>query len=195
MLEHQRGRADGGQRVGRAGAGDVVGGAVHRLEQRRAGAGRVQVGRGGEADPAGDGAGEVGEDVAEEVVGDDDVVARGPLDQVDAGRVDVVVVTAHPGVLGGHLVDGPLPQVAGEGEDVGLVHEGEVMPGSRLRGELEGEADAALDPHAGVDRALGGHLVGRALAQEAALAGVGTFGVLPDDDEVAVRRGRAGQSR
>jgi hypothetical protein len=40
---------------------------------------------------------------------------------------------------------------------------------------------------AGVDRALGGHLEGSALAQKSALAGVGTFGVLTDHDEVAVR--------
>ena len=33
-------------------------------------------------------------------------------------------------------------------------------------GQLEGVADAALDAHAGVDRALGGDLVRRALAQE-----------------------------
>ena len=36
VLEHERGRVDGGQRVGDALARDVVGGAVHRLEQRRA---------------------------------------------------------------------------------------------------------------------------------------------------------------
>ena len=59
------------------GAGDVGRRAVHRLEQARAGAGRVEVGRRGPADPAGDRAAEVGEDVAEEVVGDDHVVAAG----------------------------------------------------------------------------------------------------------------------
>ena len=65
---------DGGQRVGDALARDVVGRAVHRLEQRRAGARRVQVRRRGEADAAGDCTGKVGEDVAEEIVGDDHVV-------------------------------------------------------------------------------------------------------------------------
>ena len=55
-------------------------------------------------------------------------------------------------------------------------------------GQLEGVADAALDAHAGVDRALGGDLVRGALAQEAALAGVGALGVLADDDEVVRRR-------
>ena len=51
-------------------------------------------------------------------------------------------------------------------------------------GQLEGEAGAALDAHAGVDRALGGDLVRGAPAQEPALAGVGALGVLADHDEV-----------
>ena len=53
VLEHERGRVDGGQRVGDAFAGDVVGRPVDRLEQRRTGTGRVEVGRGGEADASG----------------------------------------------------------------------------------------------------------------------------------------------
>ena len=56
-------------------------------------------------------------------------------------------------------------------------------------GQLEGVADAALDAHAGVDRALGGDLVRRALAQDAALAGVGALGVLADHDHVDVALG------
>ena len=139
---------DGGQRVGDALAGDVVGGAVHRLEERRPGAGRVEVGRGGEADAAADGAGQVGQDVAEEVVGHDDVVALRLLDQVDARGVDVVVVPGDVGELGRDLVDGALPQVAGEGEHVGLVDQGQVAAGSPRR-QIEGEADAALGAHAG----------------------------------------------
>ena len=93
-------------------------------------------------------------------------------------------------ILGGHLVEGALPQVAGEGQHVGLVHQREVAAGPG-RGQVEGEAHAALDAPAGVDRPLGGHLVGRALAQHPALARVDALGVLPDDHEVeAVRRER-----
>ena len=100
VLEHEGGGVDGGQRVGDPLARDVVGRAVHRLEQRRPGAGRVQVGRGGEADAPADRAGQVGQDVAEEVVGHDDVVAARLLHQVDAGGVDVVVVPCDVGELG-----------------------------------------------------------------------------------------------
>src|SRR5271155_2576029 len=142
MLEHERGGVDGGQRVGDALARNVVGGTVHGLEEGGAGTRRVEVGRGREADAAGDGAGEVGEDVAEVVVGDDDVVALRLLHQVDAGGIDMVVVPRHVGVVGGHLGDGPVPQVPGEGQDVRLVHEREVV--AAPAGQLEGEAHAAL---------------------------------------------------
>src|SRR5207302_2260088 len=72
-VEHHGHRAHGGHRVGRAGAGDVGGRPVHGLEERRPGAIGVEVGRGGAADAAGDGRPQVGEDVAEQVVGDDHV--------------------------------------------------------------------------------------------------------------------------
>ena len=58
------------------------------------------------------------------------------------------------------------------------------MPACTRARQFERVADAALDTHACVDRALCGDLVRRALAQHAALAGVGTLGVLTDDDEV-----------
>ena len=77
--------------------------------------------------PPGYRAAEVGEDVAEEVVGDDHVVLLGRLHEVDAGGVDVVVGGGDVGVLGGDLVEGALPQVAGEGEHVRLVHQREVL--------------------------------------------------------------------
>src|SRR4051812_39917666 len=63
--------------VGLAGARDVGGRAGARLEQGGEGAGGVDVPGGGQADPAGDGGGQVGEDVTEEVVRDDDVEALG----------------------------------------------------------------------------------------------------------------------
>ena len=116
-----------------AGARDVGRRAVDRLEQRRAGAGRIQVRRGGPPDPAGDRTTEVGEDVAEEVVGDDHVVALRALDEVDARGVDVVVAGRDVRVLGRDLVERPLPEIAGEREDVRLVHQREVAAGPRLR--------------------------------------------------------------
>src|SRR5947209_7554649 len=95
-------------------------------------------------------------------------------------------------MAGAHLVEGAVPEVAGEGEDVGLVDHREMAPGTG-GGRLEGEPHAALDAHAGVHRALGGHLVDGPLAQGAALAGVDPFGVLTHHHEVAVGGGEGAQ--
>src|SRR6266511_5065221 len=82
MVEHQAGREQRGDGVGPAGAGDVRGRAVDRLEQRRSGGPRVEVRARRGAEATGDGRAEVGQDVAEEVVGDDHVEAPGVVDQV-----------------------------------------------------------------------------------------------------------------
>ena len=63
------------------------------------------------------------------------------------------------------------------------MHQGQVPPWPRP-GQVEGVTDAALDPEPGVDRALGGDLGRRALAQESTLTSVSALGVFPDDGEV-----------
>lgn len=102
---------DRGGRVGLALPRDVGGRAVDRLEHRRERARRVDVAGGGQADAAGDGGGEVGEDVTEEVVGDDDVEALRLGDEEDRRGVDVQIVGADLRILGGDLVEGVLPEV------------------------------------------------------------------------------------
>ena len=97
------------------------------------------------------------------------------------------------GILLGHVLEGPPPEVVAVGQDVGLGHERELLLLVALAGELEGPADAALAALAGVDGRLRGDLVGRALLQPAADAGVHVFGVLADDDEIDVARPLAGQ--
>ena len=72
LVEQQRDREDRAGGVGGAAAGDVGRRAVDRLEDARAAVG--ERGRGREPDAAADGGGEVGEDVAEEVLGHDHVV-------------------------------------------------------------------------------------------------------------------------
>src|SRR6185312_2249460 len=76
LAEHGGGQ-DGRGRVGLALAGDVRRAAVDRLEHARRGPLRVDVAARGEPDPAGHRGPQVGEDVAEEVIGDDDVEAFG----------------------------------------------------------------------------------------------------------------------
>ena len=99
---------------------------VNGLEHARERAIRVDVARGREADAAGDGAGQVGQDVAEEVVGDDDVEARRVCDQEDRRRVDVQIVYRDFGVLGRDRVHDALPEPPAMHEHVGLVHEREL---------------------------------------------------------------------
>jgi hypothetical protein len=185
VVEHEGRREDGGHRVGLALPGDVRRGAVDGLEHGGPGAVGVQVGARGEPDPPRYGAAQVGEDVAEEVVGDDHVVLLRRLHEVDARGVDVVVGGGDVRVLGRDLVEGPLPQVTGEGEHVRLVHQREVLALAAL-GQVEGEAHRPLHAHAGVHRSLCGDLVRRAPAQGAALPGIRALGVLPDHDHVDV---------
>src|SRR5690348_13265465 len=76
VAEHGGGQ-DSRRRVGLALARDVGRAAVDRLEHAGRGALRVDVAAGGQPDPARHGGAQVGEDVAEQVVGDDDVEPLG----------------------------------------------------------------------------------------------------------------------
>ena len=138
-------------------------GAVHRLEHARRGAVRVDVGRRGQADAARDRRGEVREDVAEQVVGDDHVEPRRVGDQEDRRRVHVQVVDRHVGELGVHGLDRAAPQVAGVHQHVVLVHERELLARAG-RGAGERVAHHALDAERRVHADLVGHLVRRAHA-------------------------------
>ena len=96
----------------------------------------------------------------------------------------MVVGRLHVRVFLGYFVEGPFPEVASECQHVRLVDKGEV--GATASGLVKGESDGPLHSHSGVDRPLGGHLVGSALPEEPALAGIGPLGVLPHHPEVDV---------
>ena len=66
---------------------------------------------------------------------------------------------------------------------------------ARFAAGFEGVADAAFDAHPGVDRFLDRDLVRRALAQNAARAGIQPFRVFPDDQEIDVGGGFILQGR
>ena len=183
-VEHERHGRNRRGGVGLALARDVGGGAVHGFEHGGVLARGVEVARRAQADAAGDGSGLVGEDVAEQVVGDDDVEARGVGDHVDGGGVDVAVVDGHIRVLLPHLVDDAAPHVAGIDQHVVLVDQGEVL---LARGcGFEGVAHDAFDSVGGVDADLGGDLVRCSHAHGAAVAAVEALGALAHDDEVDV---------
>ena len=87
-----------------------------------------------------------------------------------------------------HLVEGTLPEIGGEGQHVGLVHQGELPAVVAAPAVREGPAQAAVHPEAGGDHLLGGDLLRRILAQEAAGAAVEVLGVLPHHVEADVLR-------
>ena len=183
MVEQHRRGEDRGGRVGLALTRDVWGGAVDRLEHARGFAGGVDVAARGQPDAAGDGRGDVGDDVAEKVVGDDDVEACRVGREEDRRGVDVLVGGLDVGELRADLLDGAAPQVTGVGEHVVLVDERQVLARARL-GAGEGVTHDPLDAESGVDADLGRDLVRGADAQRAAVADVGPLGALADDDEV-----------
>src|SRR4029079_7341266 len=166
---------------------------VHGLEHAGVAPAHVQVAAGGQPDAAGHGRGQVGQDVAEQVVGDDHVEPGRVLHQEDGRGVDVQVVGADLRVLGGHGGEDPLPEPAGVHQHVVLVHQGHLVaaPG----GALEGVPYDALDAVRGVDAHLGGDLGGGAGTDDAAVADVQALGAFADDDEVDLTLGddRRGQ--
>ena len=196
VLEQHRHRVDG-----RDGIDDVLAGvfgraAPHRLEHAHAAPIGIEVGPRGHAHASLQNAAEVGDDVAEHVGGDDHVVGIGVLHHPHAAGIDVVVVGLHVGVVLGHLLERPPPEVMAKRQHVGLGDERErLLRAVALPRVFEGPADAPLAALAGVDGLLHGHLVGRALLEIAAHAAVKVFGVFADDHEVDVLRATAGQRR
>ncbi len=133
--------------------------------------------------PPRDRTGDVGDDVAEQVVGDDHVEARRIGHHVDGGGVDVAV--RRPPTSGNSradLVDRALPQSRRRTTST-LVLWTSVSCLRRVCRQREGVAHHALAPNRVLTR-LGGDLVRGADADRAAVAGVRALGALADHDEV-----------
>ena len=143
--------------------------------------------------PPTDRAAEVGEDVAEQVVGDDHVVAMRVLRRSRC-RPRRRGCTPWPtcGYSAATSLNVRCHRSPANVSTLVLCTSVTCSARSRPARQLERVADAALDAHPCVDRALRGDLVRRALAQHAALADVRALGVLADDDEV-VRLGATGR--
>ena len=158
---------------------------MHRLEHARRRAGRVDVATRREPDATGDGSTEVGEDVAEQVVGHNDVEALRIGDEVNGRRVDVAVIDADAREIGADGLHRAGPEITRMHEHVVLVHQRQLAPGA---GGCAGKrvAHHALDTISSVDAFLGGNLVGGALAQEPPGACVGALRAFADHHEVDV---------
>jgi hypothetical protein len=185
-LQQHRARVDHRDRVGQIAARDVGRRAVGGLGHGHL-IGRVD--RGGDAERSGDLAGQVGEDVAHHVLGDQHVEVGRPPDEVDGHGVDVEVVNRQLRVLTGDLTADVAEQAGGQLEHVGLVHDREVLPPPA--GQVDGDPRDPLGGRPGDDAERDGHVRG---GHELAAAGVGiavsveALGVLADDDEIRVGR-------
>ena len=94
-----------------------------------------QAGGGQHAYGTGNHAGLVGEDVSENVAGDDDVKLLGISNQLHGSVVHVHMVQSHFGITFRHLGDDPPPQ-PGAFQDVGFVHAADFLVS--LHGHVEG---------------------------------------------------------
>jgi len=180
--EQQRHRHHRRRRVGDALAGDVGCTAVNRFEHRRIRPGGVDIAAGRQPDSATYRRCEIGDDVAEQVVGDDDIESSRVGHHEDGGGVDVLVADLNVGELGADLGHGARPQPARERQHVGLVHQRQMLAPLLSPGECV--TDDAAHTEGGVQAHLGGDLVGCADPDGAPGSRVGALGALTDDDEI-----------
>jgi hypothetical protein len=149
--QHHLERSDRGHRVDHALSREVGSRSADRLEHRDAFG--VEVARRRHSETALKHGREVGDDVAQLVVGDDDVEHLGELDREETPRVDVLVVALHVRVLVPHLVEHTVPQVVRVRQNVGLSAERQLLAGPRAR-DLVRVAYASLHALSRVDARL-----------------------------------------
>ena len=160
---------------------------MHRLED--AGPAVAEARRGREPEAAAHAGRDVGEDVAERVLGQDHVEPLRALDELHSRRVDEHVLELDVRIVGRDAHHRLAPEPRGL-EHVRLVHGGDVRP--PRSGELE---RAPRDPLDRLRRVLAG-VEGRAVRTPAAGAVVEAADELADDQQVdARRRWRDGGSR
>ena len=164
---------------------EIKSAAVDRLEHAWVLACGVKVGGGCDADAAGQGSGEVGEDVGVEICGDDGVEGSRLKDHAGSHGVDEHPVHGHVWEISGDGKGDFVPENEAVALGIAFRDDGEKFPGTFL-GFGEGEAHDALDAVAGEDGDFGGGFPGETGVGAAALAGVFAFAVLADDEDVEI---------
>ena len=139
------------------------------------------------AEPALERGSQVGDDVAEQVVGDDHLKLPGVQHQVHRQRVDVVVRRVDAGIARRRLSKYPLPQGVAVRHRVALVRHANLRQPARS-GELERVADDSAHTFIGVDLLLDRYLIVRAGLEASADAHIDPFRVLAEHDEADVPR-------
>ena len=130
---------------------------------------------------------EVGDDVAEHVVRDDDLELAGVLHELHRQRVDVEVRGLDVGMVARDLLEHALPEGMAERERVALVRHAHLRPAVRLR-VLERVLDDPVHALEGVDLFLHRDLVLGSRLEAAADVDVQPLGVLAEHHEVDILR-------
>src|SRR5579872_146913 len=134
---------------------------------------------------------QIGDDIAEHVVRDDDVKLAGIADHLHAERIHVHVFRFHLWILGGYLFENTLPKAAGMGHGIGLVtHEHTIARTTVLPvvafAIFESETDNAFNSFAGINVFLNSHLVGGSLLKYPADVAIDALGIFADYDKIHV---------
>ena len=126
---------------------------------------------------------------------DDHVEGVRPAHELQRGGIDVQLLDGHVRESGREPGEHAVPQHVGKPLRVRLGDHGK--PPAARAGQLEREAQDALDAPARVHGRLDGDLVRRAAREDAARVHVFAFGILAHDDEVdgVVGAQRAGHAR
>ena len=194
MFQHHRAGPDHSDRVGDALPRDVRRGAVHRLEHRREIAFRIDVARRRDADGAGAGGAEIGEDVAEQIGADHDVEPIGMQHEVRGEDVDVILVPLHFRIVLRHRLHALVPIGHRDRDAVGLGRRGQMLLRARLR-EIEREFQDAVDADARHHGLLGDELTVGVREHAPADGGILTFGVFAHHPEIDIAGLAVGERR
>ena len=167
---------------------------MHRLEHGRILPFRIDIGGSRNADAAGNGRPQVGENVTEQIAADHHAEALRMSDEARGKRVDVHLLAFDLGVAFGDLPEHLVPERHAEIDAIGFGGRGDFLLADPAR-ELERIADDALGAHAGEYADLADHFVGRAGVNAAAHVRVLAFIVFAYHHEVDVLRAAGGKRR
>jgi len=128
------------------------------------------------------------DDIPEHIIGHDYIEPFRVLDHPHTDGINMGIVLLYVGILLAHLVKGPLPEVEGVGERIGLSAKGELFCPIPFPAKLECISNAPLHPFSGIDRFLDSNLIGGALFYKTPSPGIEALSVFPDHHKINVFR-------
>ena len=175
-IEHHRPGPNGGDRVGDIFTVNIRRRPVNRFEQRREIALRIEIGRRRNADSAGTGRAEIGENIAEQVGADHHVKTLRLQHEAGTQDIDMLLVPANFGIVFGHLFHPLIPVGHADRQTVGFGCGGQRFAWAAFR-QFEGVAQDPVHAAAGKDRLLNHHFMLGAFIGAAAKGGIFAFGI------------------